>query len=142
MTLKDFQIATRSVPFRGGSLEVRGLALNDISHLIREYLAELNTLFDLYSKEESRETANAQSVKFAVTIIQETPNLVAQLIVLATDSTQAELTIAERLPIPVQTEVLRQVIELTFEEAGGAKKFLDSIVGLVTSIRPATKTGD
>lgn len=142
MTLKDFQIATRSVDFRGGSLSVRGLALNDISHLIRDYLTELNTLFALYSKEESRETANAQSVQFAVTIIKETPNMVAQLIVMATDSTQGELHIAERLPIPVQTEVLRNVIELTFEEAGGAKKFLDSIVALVTNLRPATTTGD
>jgi hypothetical protein len=142
MSLKDFVIATRSVPFRGGSLEVRGLALNDISHLIRRYLAELNTLFQLYEKEETRDTAAAQSVQFAVTIIQETPNLVAQLIVLATDSEPDTLHIAERLPIPVQTEVLRSIIELTFEEAGGAKKFIDSIVSLVTSLRPTTTTGD
>jgi len=139
MTLKEFQIATRSVSFRGGSLDVRGLALNDISHLIRDYLAELNTLFTLYEKEETRETAAAQSVQFAVTIIRETPNLVAQLIVLATDSTQDELHIAQRLPIPVQTELLRTVIELTFEEAGGAKKFLDSLVELVTNLRPTAK---
>lgn len=142
MSLKDFQIATRSVAFRGQSLVIRGLALNDISHLIREYLAEINTLFGLYEKEETRETAAAQSVQFAVTIIKETPNLVAQLIVLATDSPQDTLEIAERLPIPVQTELIRQVIELTFEEAGGAKKFIDSLVELVTSLRPATSTGD
>lgn len=141
MTLKDFQIATRSVSFRGGSLDVRGLALNDISHLIREYLTEINTLFGMYENEATRDTAAAQSVQFAVTIIKETPNLVAQLIVLATDSTQDELHLAERLPIPVQTELIRQIIELTFEEAGGAKKFLDSLVTLVTSLRPATATG-
>jgi hypothetical protein len=36
----------------------------------------------------------------------------------------------------VQVECIRKIIELTFEEAGGAKKFLDSLVGMVKVMGP------
>lgn len=136
MSLSDFQIHTETVSFRGGSLELRGLSLNDFSTLMRGHLADLNKLFDLYDNPETRETAIGQSAKFAITIVQETPAMVAQLIVLASDSSQDTLHIAERLPLPTQVECVRHVINLTFEEAGGAKKFLDSLMAMVSSLRP------
>lgn len=142
MSLQDFNVVREVVPFQGGSLDVRGLSLNDITFLVRDYLDELNTLFSLYEKEETRETATAQAVTFAIRIVQETPRLVAQLIVLAGDADQSLISKAETLPLPVQIEALRRIIELTFEEAGGAKKFIDSLVGMIASLRPKTATGD
>jgi hypothetical protein len=140
MSLQDFKVPTEEVAFRGGVLVLRGLALNDISTLVRDYLAELNVLFAMYGNEETRETALAESARFAITIIKETPNIVAQMIVLASDEPQEHLHIAARLPLPIQTECVRKIIELTFEEAGGAKKFLDSLVGLVGGMMPTNLT--
>lgn len=142
MSLADFTVHRDQVAFQGGTLSVRGLSLNDITFLVRDHLDELNTLFAMYEKEETRETAAAQSVQFAIRIIKETPRLVAQLIVLASDSPQDQLAKAETLPLPVQVEMMRKIIEMTFEEAGGAKKFLDSLVTMVTALRPKTATED
>lgn len=139
MSLADFSINKVKVDFRGGSLELRGLALEDISVLVRHYLPELNALFDMYDTPETRDTAISQSGAFAIKIIKEAPELVAQLIVLAADEPQEHIDIARRLPLPIQVECVRAVIDLTFEEAGGAKKFLDSLMGMVTNLRPKAK---
>ena len=136
MSLAHIQIPREEVMFRGEPLSFRGLSLNDFSTLMRGHLADLNKLFDLYDNEETRETAIAQSAKFAITIVQETPAMVAQLIVLASDSPQEEIEIAQQFPLPLQVECVRAIINLTFEEAGGAKKFLDSLMAMVTSLRP------
>lgn len=141
MALSDFQVARKPVLFRGEPLiAVRGLALNDISYLIRDHLDQLNKLFDLYDKPETRETALAESAKFALHIVKEAPELVAQMIVLASDEPQENIEIARKLPLPVQVEAVRAIIELTFEEAGGAKKFLDSVMSLVSGVMPMGST--
>jgi len=139
MSLQDFKIHTEEVTFRGGSFALRGLALNDVAALIREHLDELNKLFHLYDNEETRETALAESARFAITIVREAPHLAALMIALAADEPEA-VNVAERLPLPNQVECIRKIIELTFEEAGGAKKFLDSLVDLVGGMTPKVRT--
>lgn len=142
MSLANIQIPREVVMFRGEPIALRGLSLNDFSTLMRGHLAELNKLFDLYDNDDTRETAMSQSATFAIKLVQETPALVAQLIVLASDSPQEELKIAESFPLPLQVECVRAIINITFEEAGGAKKFLDSLMGMVSSLRPKTVNGD
>ena len=139
MSLATFQIAREEVNFQGGSLSLRGLSLNDISFLIKDYLAELDNLFKMYAKEDQRETALAESGKFAITIVRECPQMAAQMIVLAGDEDQSLMTIALKLPLPVQVEAVRKIFELTFLEAGGAKKFVDSLTGMVMAMRPTSK---
>lgn len=139
MSLADFSINKVKVDFRGGSLNMRGLALEDFSVLLRHYLPEMNALFDLYDNKETRDTAISQSGAFALKIVKEAPEMVAQLIVLAGDEPQELIDIARRLPLPVQVECVRNIIDLTFEEAGGAKKFLDSVMGMVATLRPKAK---
>jgi hypothetical protein len=136
MSLQDFVISREEVAFRGGTIAVRGLALNDITSLMRNHIDEVSTLFRLYDKEETRETAMAQSAQFALTIVQQTPEMVAMLIVLASDSPPEDLAKAERLSLSTQVELLRNIIELTFEEAGGAKKFIDGLMSMVSILRP------
>lgn len=137
MSLQDFVINREDVAFRGGTISVRGLALNDITSLMRNHIDEVSTLFRLYDKEETRETAMAQSAQFAITIIQQTPELVARLIVMASDSAPEDIAKAERLSLSTQVELLRNIIELTFEEAGGAKKFIDGLIKMVAVLRPS-----
>jgi hypothetical protein len=142
MALKDFTIRREEMRFQGGVVLMRGLALNDITHLLREHLAELNTLFKLYEKEDTRDTAIAQSINFATTIVMKTPELAATAITLACDEIDSPeaLDVARKLPFPTQVEMIRKIIELTFEEAGGLKKFIDSLVGTIQTLRPASLT--
>lgn len=136
MSLADIQIPRDEVTFRGESLSFRGLSLNDFSTLMRGHMEELSTLFDMYDNAETRDTAISQSAHFAIKIVKEAPNMVAQLIVLASDSPQEHIEHAKRFPLPLQVECVRCIINVTFEEAGGAKKFLDSLMGMVTNLRP------
>jgi hypothetical protein len=139
MSLKDFVIRKEQVAFRGGVLEVRGLALNDVTVLIRDHLTELSRLFELYDNDETRNTAMAESAKFAIELIKESPQVVASMIALSSDEPSL-VNVAAQLPLPVQVETVRKIIELTFEEAGGAKKFLDSLVELVSGVMPLRLT--
>ena len=142
MSLKNFEIARKEVSYRGQALQVRGFSLNDISMCMRDYLPELAKLFDMYSVEEQRDNALQESAKFAITIVRESPLLVARMITMAADDDSDEsFDIALKLPITFQVEVLRVVFELTFEEAGGAKKFIDSLVATVQAQAPKPKQG-
>lgn len=144
MSLLNFQIATKKVTFGGGALEFRGLSLNDVSALMGNHLAEIDTLFQMYEKEEQRDTAVQEAVKFATTIVSKSPMIAAKMIALTSvddDDSQlaAKVAVAERLPLPVQVECVRAVFEITFQESGGAKKFLDSVMGAVTRMRATAK---
>lgn len=134
MSLKDFVIHKEPVTFRGVVLaEVRGLALNDVTILIRGHLNELKKLFDLYDNEATRQTAMSEAARYAITILQEAPELAATMIALACDEPD-QVAKAACLPLPVQVELVRKIIGVTFEEAGGAKKFLDSVVSMASGL--------
>jgi ParB-like chromosome segregation protein Spo0J len=139
MALKDFAIRKDKVSFQGGVLELRGLALIDVSVLVRNHMDELNRLLGLYDNEQTRATALAEAANFAIALVKESPQIVAQMIALASDEPD-EIAVAERLPLPVQVEAMRKIIEMTFEEAGGAKKFLDSLLTMVGGMMPVHLT--
>jgi len=138
MSLSAVLIPTREVTLGEVRVPVRGISLNDISSMLRDYLAEISALFDMYDNEETRETALAASASFAIRLVQECPDVAAQCIVLVTDSPQSELEKAKRFPLGWQVEVMRVALEVTFEEAGGAKKFLDRMMSTIRVMRPKT----
>lgn len=139
MSLADVIIPTREVALGEYRTSVRGISLNDVSALLRDHLAELSSLFDMYDNEETRETAMAASASFAIRLVQEAPDMVATAIVLLTDSPESDLAKARKFPLGWQVELIRVALEVTFEEAGGAKKFLDKMMAMVRSVRPKTK---
>jgi len=138
METSTFEIPTRKVAFTRGALFVRGIAAEDVTDLVRNHLAEMNALFDRYQgQHENPESALAGDViSFAINVVKETPEMVAKLIFRCTEG----LTIdkCRKLPLPVQVDTVRAIFELTFEESGGAKKFVDSVMGLVGSFRKTT----
>lgn len=138
MSLAEFVIARKLVSFAGGSFHVKGLSLDDINFLIRDWLPEIDSLFKMYENEDLRETAISESAKFAIGIVQQAPHLVGTLIAVGAEELDM-VDIARRLPIPAQVEAIKAIFELTFEEAGGAKKFLDMILSLVQQVRPKSR---
>lgn len=141
MSLADFEPQREVVSFKGGSLTLRGLALDDIAILIRENLTDLDDLLRMYAEDVDDKIAVAATAQYAVSLVRETPELVARLICLACDEPGLEGK-ARRLPIPVQINAIQKVIDLTFREAGGVKNFLTSLSNLMADIRPpAAQTG-
>lgn len=140
MSLADFKIGKRPVKFQGGALEFRGICFEDITGLLRNHLDELNNLFAMYDDEEKRATMIASSGEFALRVVRDAPEMVALLIANCADEPGA-IEIARRLPLPVQVDCIKVIFEQTFEESGGAKKFFDSVAGLVRSLAPGVKQG-
>lgn len=135
MTLAAYVVPKREVTFRGGSFHVKGLSLDDVTILMGGYLNEIDNLFKLYDKEDTRETAVSESAKLAIGIVRESPAMIGTMIAICSGEPD-QVEIARNLPLDVQIEALKAIIELTFEEAGGAKKFVDKILNLVRTIRP------
>lgn len=140
MSLADFEIRTEDVMYQGAvATTVRGIALRDITSLLGKHMADLNHVIDLYEKEGTRQVAVAKGAEFAMRMVNEVPDLVDGIIIAATDETDTpELREKLRvLPIGLMVEVMRKIIELTTEDAGGAKKLLDSLVATIKTMRPS-----
>lgn len=143
MPLLDFEIRKEPVTYQGKVTEVRGIALFDITTLVRHHLADMNKLFDMYDKPEQRNLALAQTAEFALRIVDEVPDLVAALIIRACDEDESDEKVVahvRRLPIGLQVELVRKIIELTVEDAGGAKKLFDNLVKMMRTVTPETET--
>ena len=86
MSLADFQIRTEEVVYRGVvATTVRGIALRDITDLMRGHLADLNTVFDAYKAEGNTAVSMMKGAEFALKLVNDCPDLVEAIIVAATD---------------------------------------------------------
>lgn len=136
--LRDFEVRKESVSYRGQSVEIRGLSLFDITTLIRTHLGDMNAVFALYKQDATDGSALADSVIFAMKLVQTAPDLVAAIIVQACDEPSTPETVehVQRLPLGLQVELIRKIMDITFEEAGGAKKLFDSLAMMATQMKP------
>lgn len=136
MSLADFQPARESVTFNGGEFSVRGLALDDVTVLMRHHMSDVDKLVEAFSSNDSTpEYAAKIAAQHIVTLVKEAPGLVANLIALASDEPDS-VENARRLGIAVQIRALETIAKLTFDEAGGPKKFVESLVALLRGLRP------
>ena len=139
MSLADYTPLSQSVSLgRGATVSVRGLSIDDIAVLLKDHLSDLDGLFELWERSSDQPLASA---RFVVALTREAPALVATLIALAADEPDM-VAKARRLSLPVQIELLKAVLRLTFEEAGGAKKFVESLNQLLRGMRPALSKTD
>lgn len=136
MALSDYVPARSVVSFKGGEFSVRGLALDDIAVLMRNHLSDINALVDVFGKDVTDEAAIGAVAQHAIALIREAPGLVANLIALASDEPDS-VDHARRLLMPVQVRAIEEIAKLTFEEAGGPKKFFESLMVLLRGMRPA-----
>jgi hypothetical protein len=127
--LADFEFDRRELNFKGGSFFLEGLSLESFAVLIRTHLKDLEGIFDLF-KNHKGDLKDEDVQNLIVAAIEETPGFVANVIALAArEPTAAPQAI--RLPFPIQVEALNIILELTFDEVGGIKKFMPSLVRLI-----------
>lgn len=141
MSLSDYEPAREQVDFKGGSLQVRGLSLDDIAKIMQGYSADLEGMIDIYVRGVNNDASTAAMAQYAIALVKDAPGLVAFLIANACDEPDS-VPQARLLPMAVQVDALKKIGKLTFEEAGGPKKFFESLSGLLKMVAPTlTKAG-
>lgn len=136
MGLADYQPVRETVAISGGqSMQVRGLALEDVTVLFRAHLADLDKVVAIFGKQLDADQAVTAMMTHAIALVKEAPGLVANLIALASDEPDA-VDNARRLPFAVQVTALKAVARLTFDEAGGPKKFVEGLGDLLRGLAP------
>lgn len=136
MSLADYQPATQVIKVgRGGSFTVRGLSLSDVQILLASYYPDIEHLVDLYGSVSDDVFARGNTERFILELARRAPALVADAIALAADE-PAMSERARQLPFPVQVDALKAIGKLTFEEVGGPKKFVASLLTLLGGVLP------
>lgn len=136
MSISDYTPPTATVEFKGGSFDVRGLALDDVAQLVRNHLPDLDAMISLFQSTTNPDQAAAEMMHHAVKLMQEAPGLAANMIALAGDQPD-EVDNVRRMPMPVQLRAIEAIGRLTFEEAGGPKNFFASLKNLFQRVKPA-----
>lgn len=129
MTLADIEVPTEEIQVGKGSFKVRGISFYDLSILINDNRADLDRLVNLFAGLKT----GVSMEQFGMQLIREMPGLVARLIACAADEPKAADKIL-KFPVSVQLSAAMAVGRLTFEEAGGVKKFAEQLVGLLGSV--------
>lgn len=134
MGLADFRHEFRTVAGKGGSFHVYGLSLTEIAPLVTSYFDDLDALWDIADGAISGKVSLTDDDlgRLCVAFAKQAPGFVASVIALATHEPGEEVVNnAARIPLPLQIEALINIFQLTFDEVGGVKKFMESITGLL-----------
>lgn len=133
MELKDYTIQRSKVPLPGKPkaggekpfFEVRGLCADDLTFLITLHHGPITRALTIY-QEKRGETLTTKSITaFVLVLVQEFPDLVAEVISAATDSLDdATRQIARKLPVTTQILALNEILKLSMEEVDGLKNLL------------------
>lgn len=131
MSLSDYRAPKAVVPFKGGQFEVRGITFDDLAILMRNHLDDVDALVKIFNRPGiTAENAVPAILQNCVGIVREAPGLAAQLIAMASDEPD-NVDGARKLGMATQVDAVRKIADLTFEEAGGPKKFLESLFQLM-----------
>jgi hypothetical protein len=133
MGLAQYKPQSYEFPIADGPvISVTGLSLSMISRLLNIHYQDIAPLFELFERNEKVEEGNFQSL--ALGLIAEAPGFVANVIALAAGEEDSAAN-AERLPAPVQIELLARILDLTFKEVGGVGKTMETVTSLLQSMR-------
>lgn len=143
MSLSDYSPEKAVVVFKGGQFEVRGITLDDLAILLRDHMDDLDALVNILGNAMksgiSQDTAVALATQHALALVREAPGLVARAIAQQADEPDL-VENARRLPMHVQVSALEDIARLTFEEAGGPKKFFERLMKYLPGLTSLTRT--
>lgn len=132
----DLESAVETVMLpKGEFFTVRGLALSDISRLIRVRAHDIEGFFQKFMVEreqvmsslDPQVASKMSATKFGTDLLTKAPDLAAEIIACASD----EPTLAhkvKRMPFPTQLDALEKITALTFIEEEGAKKAIETVM--------------
>lgn len=129
MTLADIEVPTEEIRVGKGTFKVRGISFLDLSILISDNRADLDRVVDSFAGLKNDVDPN----EFLLKLVREMPSLVAKVIAYAADEPSADAKVL-KFPVPVQLEAAKAIARLTFEEAGGVKKFVEQLASLLGDV--------
>ena len=133
MSLANYTPPSRTVSLGGdNSFNVNGLSLQSIEILVRTHLPDVEELFELFMDGGNFTTDDLK--RLALTLATRAPGFTANVIALGAGERDATAN-AARLPFPIQLQALAEIAELTFAEVGGIKKFVETVAGLLSSMK-------
>lgn len=137
VTLTELGFETANVVVKQGKngepdkfITVRGISLDDIMKLVRIHGKDIAAFFDDLKVGPESSVAAPSTAELVITALKTIPEVVADLIVLATDAAPSDKAslVARRLPLPVQTKAIMEIARLTFEEHGGVGEFVETVL--------------
>lgn len=134
MGLSNYKPESRLIALKGGSFQVEGLSIEDVSVLVREHLPDLDALFDIFQNANVKSSDDMLPV--VKSLVSQAPGFAANLIAIASREPDSAAQ-ASRIPAPKQIEIIMEIGDLTFTEVGGIKKSWELIAGLLKANRPA-----
>lgn len=133
MGLSNYKPESRQVVLQGGSFQVEGLSLEDVSVLVREHLPDLEGLFDIFQK--ANVSASTDLVPVVQSLVSQAPGFAANLVAIASREPDAAAN-AAKIPFPKQVEIILDIGDLTFKETGGIKKSWELVAALLQRNKP------
>lgn len=126
--LKALRIPEETVETPGGSFTVRGVSFVDIAALVRHHGPALAALFKEITSGKDVTLNTASIVDLGKRALETSPEIVADLIALASGSPDVESReIARQLTFPVQLDALEKIAKLTFVTEGGLGKLVEAV---------------
>ena len=138
MALADTAIERRQIVIKGGSFELSGLSLDAFTTLIRTHLPDLEAVYELVENTTNglSDLTEADLQTLVIAVAEQAPGFVANLIALSAGETSDKaIKVARSLPFPLQVKCLMEVVDLTFDEVGGIKKSIESVMRLLKSTK-------
>lgn len=131
MGLRDLQLPTTTITTPGGDFAVRGVSLSDLMILANSHGPTIALMFSKAVNGEKIDMAQAKAVIAAVAA--QAPDLVAELIALASDDHSPEaIAAARKLNFQYQVEALEAIFHNTFQTEAEVKKFMERIINMLT----------
>ena len=130
---------TRTVTLpNGSSFTVRGIALSDISRIVRANSHDINGFFmkfmgqrqEMQNSPDPKFAAMGMATKFGSDLLKGAPDLAADIIAYASDEPNLAYKV-KALPFPAQLDALEKIAELTFNGEDGIKKAVETIVKML-----------
>lgn len=135
----DFEDATRAIKLpNGGSFTVRGIAMSDISRIVRSNTHDIEGFFMKFMGDREQAMASpdpkfaavGMATKFGKDLLMGAPALAADIIAAASDEPHLAHKV-QRMPFPAQLEALEAIADLTFNGDDGIKKVGEVIIRML-----------
>lgn len=120
-------------------LEVRGLSFADVSELVHNHRADLDTIIKLWGTFDGEDVPEGDITEmmgqFAIEVLHTAPAIVASVISICADCPEQKDRIA-RLPISILISSIEAIIHLTSDDFGGIMPMAKKIGGMVMANAP------
>lgn len=112
-------------------LTLYGLTLADFTGMIANHLADIEAIYNLWTKDKARIMKAGSLDAFLIALCRDSPDIVAEVI--SRGCREPELIDkAKQLPFSIQVVALSKIAKLTFEEAGGLPQLQAALTTLLT----------